>query len=47
MDWVEKIFMGRALAILIILFVGSWIEKTAVEGREDADGFHRGNKNEK
>jgi len=33
---------GAALFILIILFIGSFIQKTAVEGYEDDKGFHEG-----
>ena len=44
MDIVETIFKALGLAILVIMFIGSLIEKTAVEGYQDKDGFHRGKK---
>ena len=43
----EYVFAGIALAILAILFIGSFIEKNAVEGYQDSDGFHKGKQNEK
>lgn len=42
MEIIEYCLKGIALVILIILFIGSFIQKTAVEGYEDSTGFHEG-----
>jgi hypothetical protein len=44
MDWLETALKVSGLLILLIIFIGSWIEKTSVEGYEDKTGFNRGKK---
>jgi competence protein ComGC len=44
MDIVEMIIAGVVIAILIVMFIGSMIEKTSIEGYQEKNRFYRGKK---